>query len=59
MAFNNQKDRTLVHVWLIPGNIINNKGRITIRKSTLDTWAKYERSLTEILKPLNVEPKGL
>ena len=58
MAFTNREDRVLIRSWLIPKGIINSKNRITIRKSRLRKWSKYEQPLDEILKTLNI-PKGL
>lgn len=58
MAFDNRKDRTLVRVWLIPGNIVNCKDTITMSKSNIKRLSKYEQSFNEILKPLRFTTKS-
>ena len=52
LAFNNQKDHTLVHAWLIPGNIANRKDTVTMSKSNIKRFPKYKQSTNDLLKPL-------
>jgi hypothetical protein len=55
LAFNNREDLTPLHVWLIPGNIINDKTTISIINSckSLNKWKQYERSLDRVIECCN------
>jgi len=48
IAFDNRKNLTPLHIWMIPSDKINDKGNITIRNSTLHKWIQYERSIEEL-----------
>lgn len=49
IAFESREDLNPVHLWLIPGEDINNIGMITINKSTIIKWTKYEQLLDRVL----------
>jgi hypothetical protein len=51
LAFDNIDDLNPQHVWLIPGNIINNKSKVSITNSarSLPKWSVYERPLDRVL----------
>jgi hypothetical protein len=50
LAFQDRKTLTPLHVWLVPGKLINHKTGITISRSllSLDLWKKYEMPLDKI-----------
>lgn len=54
IAFESRKDLTPVHVWLISGKDINQKGSITISKIIISKWSKYEQPLDRVLACCNV-----
>lgn len=42
LAFDNRTDLNPQHLWLIPGEILNDKMSATISISTVDKWSIYE-----------------
>ena len=53
IAFDNRKNLTPLHLWLIPGKIINHLSSASISISTLGKWQKYELDLTKTIKCCN------
>jgi hypothetical protein len=55
LAFDNREDLTPMHVWLIPGHIVNTlKGfSISNRTRSLHKWSKYERPLDKVITCCN------
>ena len=49
IAFESREDLTPVHVWLIPDKDINHLAAISISKTTLNKWSKYEQPLDRVL----------
>jgi len=49
VAFDNREDLNPEHLWLIPGHVINDRVTITISKSTLHKWAKYEQPIDKAI----------
>lgn len=49
LAFDNRESLTPLHLWLIPGHIINDKRGVSISKSTVMKWAKYELDINQTL----------
>ena len=51
IAFDDRENTNPEHLWLIPGEIINNKTGIGISESRLDKWSKYEldRKLDDVI----------
>ena len=49
LAFDNREDLNPLHVWLIPGNILNHLTATGISESTLDRWSEYEQPLDKVL----------
>lgn len=49
IAFDNREDLNIEHVWLIPGNDINQRTAIRISKSRLDRWIKYEQPIDKAI----------
>ena len=41
LAFDNRDDLNPLHIWMIPGNTVNDKTGISITKSTIDKWDEY------------------
>lgn len=54
LALDNREDLNPLHVWLIPGNTVNNLISTSISKSTLSKWSKYEKSLDKVLSCCNI-----
>jgi hypothetical protein len=56
IAFDNRKYLNPLHLWLVPGEYINNKGTITLQncKVTLDKWSKFEKSLDKVMECCNM-----
>lgn len=49
LAFDNRDDMNPLHVWLIPGRVINNFMSVSISKSTVNKWSEYEQSIDKVL----------
>ena len=49
LAFDNRKDLTPLHAWLLPGSKFNHLTGIGIRPSTIHKWDEYRLDLTKIL----------
>lgn len=49
LAFDNREDLNPLHIWLIPGHILNFKTTVTINKSTLNKWSQYEQPLDKVI----------
>lgn len=56
LSFDNIYNLTPQHVWLIPCEIVNNTVKISISKSTIKKWSKYEltNKLDDIIMCCNV-----
>jgi hypothetical protein len=54
LAFDNRKDLTPEHIWLIPAGDVNNKTGVSISETTLDKWNKYELDINQISACCNV-----
>lgn len=49
IAFNSRDDlKNPVHLWMIPGHVVNHMTTICISKSTLDKWSEYKLSLDKL-----------
>lgn len=57
IAFDNRDDLNIEHLWLILGKDVNYRITISISKSTLSKWFKYEQPLDEVIACCN-EMKG-
>lgn len=49
IAFDNRQDLNPLHLWLIPGNVINHLTGVTFSESTLDKWQEYELPLDKTI----------
>lgn len=56
LAFDNRNDLNPLHIWLIPGDVVNDKICLTISNSKLsmNKWSKYEKSIDEVVNKCNV-----
>jgi hypothetical protein len=52
LAFDNRESLTPLHVWLIPGNIVNHLGMFSITNTPqcLSKWSQYERPIDKVLE---------
>lgn len=60
IAFDNRKLLNPEHLWLIPGDVINDRSDLTISSSpeSLDKWSQYERPLKNMLECCNKLREG-
>ena len=49
VAFDNREDLNPLHIWLIPGDVLNHLKHASIFQSTLHKWEKYERDINEVI----------
>lgn len=49
IAFDNREYLNPMHIWLIPGHILNHLVGATISLSTLDKWSEYERNINDVI----------
>lgn len=51
LAFDNREDLNPLHIWLIPGEVVNDKTGIAIvnLESVLSKWSQYERLIEEVV----------
>jgi hypothetical protein len=51
LAFDNRESLEPVHIWLIPGNVVNHLTTLSITNSptVLKKWSKYERPLDKVI----------
>lgn len=54
IAFDNRTDLNPLHLWLIPGHVLNNKSCASITKSSIDKWNEYILDIDKISKCCNV-----
>lgn len=48
LAFDNRKDLTPLHAWMIPGNKLNHLKTTSISQSTIHKWDEYRLDLSKI-----------
>jgi hypothetical protein len=53
IAFDNRENFNILHWWLIPGYILNNKFTVNISESTLSKWSEYEQSISKAITHCN------
>jgi len=53
IAFDNREDLNPLHLWLIPGHVLNTKFGITLSISTLDKWKQYEKDIDNVIACCN------
>jgi hypothetical protein len=53
LALDNRQSLTPLHLWIIPGSIINNKTIISISEGTLSKWLQYEQPLDKVTSGCN------
>ena len=54
IAFDNRENLNPQHIWLIPGNILNDKISGNISESTLNRWQQYEQPLDKVISCCNI-----
>ena len=47
VAYDDRDDLNPLHIWLIPGNVLNHLMVASIRPSTLDKWKEYEQNIDD------------
>lgn len=53
LAFDNRDSLNPEHIWLIPGEDINNKIRTSISESTINKWNKYTLNIDKVINQCN------
>lgn len=48
LAFDNREDLNPLHIWLIPGDRINDHMTVCISESRLDKWDKYRLNISKV-----------
>ena len=48
VAFDNRRDLNVLHMWMIPGNEINDKVVASISPSTTNRWKQWERDINDV-----------
>ena len=48
LAFDNRKDLTPKHLWLLPSEAVNNNMSITISNGTIDKWDEYRLDISKV-----------
>lgn len=61
LAFNNRECLEPLHVWLVPGNVVNGKTRQVISDlpSSLSKWAEYEKPLDKVIQCCDAMKEGI
>ena len=54
LAFDNREDLNPEHVWLIPGDAINDLKYATISETTLAKWSHWEKPLAKVISCCNI-----
>lgn len=53
LAFDNRTDINPLHIWMIPGHVINNRGSVSISESTIDKWNEYRLDIDRVISCCN------
>lgn len=53
LTFDNRENLNPKYIWLIPGNIINNKKLISISESTINKWDEYKLDVNKVINCCN------
>lgn len=53
IAFDNREDLNPEHVWLIPGDVLNDLKYATISETTLKRWSKWEKPIDKVISCCN------
>lgn len=49
IAFDNRKDLSPLHLWLIPGHVLNHLSNASIAESTLYKWQQYKYPIDKVI----------
>ena len=49
LAFDDRKNLTPLHIWLIPGEVLNNLTKASIAIPKLLKWKKYEKNINKVI----------
>lgn len=50
IAFDNREDLNPLHLWMVPGHVINQFEGVSIRPNTVDKWDKYRLDINKVIK---------
>jgi len=48
LAFDNREDLNPLHIWLIPGSVVNHHEKVSIGPSTVSKWSEYALDISKI-----------
>ena len=54
LTFDNRENLNPEHIWLIPGNIINDKKAISISESRINKWDEYKLDIDKVIECCNI-----
>lgn len=57
IAFDNRENLNPLHLWLLPGNIVNQFRGISIHPSTINKWDEYRLDINRVIKCCNTIKK--
>jgi hypothetical protein len=49
LAFDNRENLNPLHMWLIPGKVVNHLSSLYISTTTIDKWKEYELDISEVV----------
>lgn len=57
LAFDNRADLTPMHLWLLPGDYVNQKKLVSISTTTIDKWNDYKLDINKVVSCCNIMKK--
>lgn len=58
LAFDNRNDINPLHIWMIPGDVINDSTGVSIATTTLDKWDEYRLDIDKVITCCNAMKEG-
>ena len=49
VAYDNRKDKNILHIWILPGHKFNHLVSTKISKNTIDKWSEYEQPIDKAI----------
>lgn len=58
LAFDDRDNTNPLHVWMLPGHVVNNQISISISESTIDKWDEYRLDINKVIRCCNAMKEG-
>lgn len=58
IAFDNRDELTPLHMWLLPGDVVNDKSKASITNTALDKWDEYRIPIDKTVECCNEMKQG-